>query len=79
TPKMIGAEWDVTADVLLNKDLVRAKQLSESKNAELEAAKARIEHIALHDSLTGLANRRYLDQVLEDYAANARRVGGYAA
>jgi len=79
TPKMIGAEWDVTADVLLNKDLVRAKQLSESKNAELESAKARIEHIALHDSLTGLPNRRYLDQVLEEYAANARRSGGYAA
>ncbi|TKC95854.1 MAG: GGDEF domain-containing protein, partial [Mesorhizobium sp.] len=54
-------------------------QLSESKNAELESAKARIEHIALHDSLTGLPNRRYLDQVLEDYAANARRDGGYAA
>ncbi|PTE12513.1 bifunctional diguanylate cyclase/phosphodiesterase [Mesorhizobium helmanticense] len=79
TPKMIGAEWDVTADVLLNKDLVRAKQLSESKNAELESARARIEHIALHDSLTGLPNRRYLDQVLEDYAASARRSGGHAA
>ncbi|MGO4642403.1 EAL domain-containing protein [Mesorhizobium sp. 2RAF45] len=79
TPKMIGAEWDVTADVLLNSDLVRAKQLSDSKNAELEAAKARIEHIALHDSLTGLPNRRYLDQMLEEYAANARRDGGCAA
>ncbi|MBZ9870475.1 EAL domain-containing protein [Mesorhizobium sp. BR1-1-9] len=73
TPKMIGAEWDVTADVLLNSDLVRARQLSESKNAELEATKARIEHIALHDSLTGLANRRYLDQVLKEYTTNARR------
>ncbi|MBM2712806.1 EAL domain-containing protein [Mesorhizobium caraganae] len=79
TPKMIGAEWDVTADVLLNSDLVRAKQLSESKNAELETVTARIEHIALHDSLTGLPNRRYLDQRLEEYAANARRDGGSAA
>lgn len=77
TPKMIGAEWDVTADVLLNSDLVRAKQLSETKNAELESAKARIEHIALHDSLTGLPNRRYLDQVLKDFVAKARRDCGH--
>lgn len=79
SPRMVGAEWDVTADVLLNTDLVRAKQLTESKNTELESAKARIEHIALHDSLTDLPNRRYLDQVLEDYAAKARLNGGYAA
>ena len=79
SPRMVGAEWDVTADVLLNTDLVRAKQLTESKNTELESAKARIEHIALHDSLTDLPNRRYLDQVLEDYAAKARLSGGYAA
>jgi diguanylate cyclase (GGDEF)-like protein len=79
SPRMVGAEWDVTADVLLNTDLVRAKQLTESKNMELESAKARIEHIALHDSLTDLPNRRYLDQVLEDYAAKARLNGGYAA
>ncbi|MBZ9701701.1 MULTISPECIES: EAL domain-containing protein [unclassified Mesorhizobium] len=77
TPKMIGAEWDVTADVLLNSELIRAKQLSETKNAELESAKARIEHIALHDSLTGLPNRRYLDQVLKEYAAKTTRGCGY--
>lgn len=79
SPRMVGAEWDVTADVLLNTDLVRAKQLTELKNTELEAAKARIEHIALYDSLTDLPNRRYLDQVLEDYAARAKLGGGYAA
>ncbi|WP_281039881.1 diguanylate cyclase, partial [Mesorhizobium sp. M4B.F.Ca.ET.169.01.1.1] len=33
----------------------------------------------MHDSLTDLPNRRYLDQVLEDYAAKARLSGGYAA
>ncbi|TPJ35715.1 EAL domain-containing protein [Mesorhizobium sp. B2-8-3] len=64
TPKMVGAEWDVTSDVLLNENLVRERQLSESKNAELKTAKARIEHVALHDSLTGLPNRRYLDEML---------------
>ena len=79
SPRMVGAEWDVTADVLLNTDLVRAKQLADTKNMELESAKVRIEHIALHDALTDLPNRRYLDQVLEDYAAKARLSGGYAA
>ena len=42
--------------------------LSEARNAELEAAKARIEYNALHDSLTGLPNRRYLDEILASHA-----------
>lgn len=79
SPRMVGAEWDVTSDVVLNTDLVRAKQLAESKNAELEAANARTEHVAMHDSLTDLPNRRYLDQVLDGYAAQARLNGGHAA
>jgi diguanylate cyclase (GGDEF)-like protein len=79
TPKMIGAEWDVTADVRLTRELERAKNLAETRNGELEAAKARIEHNALHDSLTGLPNRRYLDEILEHYAAACARAGGHAA
>jgi diguanylate cyclase (GGDEF)-like protein len=66
TPKLIGAEWDVTSDVLLNETLVRERQLTESKNAELKLAKAHIEYAALHDSLTGLPNRRYLDELLAE-------------
>ncbi|MFC3323639.1 bifunctional diguanylate cyclase/phosphodiesterase [Mesorhizobium cantuariense] len=79
SPRMVGAEWDVTADVSLNNDLVRARQLAESKNTELESAKVQIEHVALHDALTDLPNRRFLDQVLKDYVAKARLNGGYAA
>ena len=44
--------------------------LTEARNRELEAAKARIEYNALHDSLTGLPNRRYLDEVLERHAVD---------
>ncbi|MFA6157588.1 EAL domain-containing protein [Mesorhizobium sp.] len=66
TPKLIGAEWDVTSDVLLNETLRRERQLTESKNAELNLAKAHIEYAALHDSLTGLPNRRYLDELLAE-------------
>ncbi len=54
-----------------NDDLRRVKNLTEARNAELLVAKARIEHTALHDSLTGLPNRRYLDQMLENTAQAA--------
>ena len=68
SPKMIGAEWDVTDDVALNQDLEKARVLAESRSAELESAKARIEFNALHDSLTGLPNRRFLDERLAQMA-----------
>lgn len=78
--KMIGANWDVTGDVVLHRELERAKTLAEARNAELEAAKARIEHIALHDYLTDLPNRRYLDQMLDRLAADCDERGqGLAA
>lgn len=69
TSKIVGVNWDVSADVALNDDLRRVKNLTEARNAELLVAKARIEHTAMHDSLTGLPNRRFLDQKLELRAA----------
>lgn len=62
--RIIGLNWDVTADVELQRSLQDAKFAIEQRNTQLEEAKARIEHMALHDSLTGLPNRRYFDQVL---------------
>jgi diguanylate cyclase (GGDEF)-like protein/PAS domain S-box-containing protein len=62
--KMVGANWDVTSDVTLHQELQRAKTLAEARNHELEAARSRIEHNAMHDYLTGLPNRRYLDDML---------------
>ncbi len=63
--KIVGIAFDVTADVLLSEQLKNAKNEAEAKNAELEQAKTRIEHNALHDPLTGLANRRKLDHELD--------------
>ena len=45
--------------------LKSSMQLSEKRNKDLEEAKSKIEHDSLHDALTGLANRRYLDQMLK--------------
>ena len=77
--KVVGINWDVTRDVELNEDLRRAKQQAEARNGELEAARIRIEHNALHDSLTGLPNRRYLDEVLKRHAADGYHGSGSIA
>lgn len=63
--KLIGTAFDVTADALRTSELKAAKEEADAKNAELELAKSRIEHNALHDPLTMLANRRKLDLELD--------------
>jgi diguanylate cyclase (GGDEF)-like protein len=77
--KMVGVNWDVTADVVLSEKLKRANMLTEARNAELEAAKARIEFNSLHDSLTGLPNRRYLDEMLAAHGERVEASGERAA
>ena len=75
TAKIVGVNWDVTADVALNDSLKEANRLSEARNAALAKAKADIEHNALHDSLTGLPNRRYLDDILQRHATRCAESG----
>lgn len=70
--KLVGVNWDVTEDEARNAALERARRLSDGRNRQLEAAKARIEHNALHDSLTGLPNRRYLDEMLRERQASGK-------
>ncbi len=65
-PSFIGAEWDVTADVLLNRELASQKAIAEARAIALEQSRTRIEHAADHDYLTGLPNRRYFDRRLAE-------------
>ena len=74
--KVIGVAWDVTSDVALTEDLQRSKALTEARNADLEAARARIEYNALHDFLTRLPNRMYMDRALEENARRCATTGG---
>ncbi|MBP1857532.1 putative bifunctional diguanylate cyclase/phosphodiesterase [Rhizobium herbae] len=67
----IGAEWDVTADVLLNRELQRQKAIAEARAVALEASTRRIEYAAEHDYLTGLPNRRFFDRHLAELAEHA--------
>lgn len=77
--KVMGVNWDVTAEVLRNEDLRSANALTEARNAELEAVRVRIEYNALHDSLTGLPNRRFLDETLRRHAELGYRDSGTIA
>jgi diguanylate cyclase (GGDEF)-like protein/PAS domain S-box-containing protein len=75
-PKMLGVNWDVTEEVEAKRDLERARELAEARNVELEATKQAIEFNAMHDALTGLPNRRYLDRYLDERAKSAAETGG---
>lgn len=61
---IIGVNQDVSADVALRQKLKTTNDELGARNAEVEAAKERIEFNALHDQLTGLPNRRYLEEAL---------------
>ena len=78
-PRIVGVNWDATPDAKLSEALLRAKTQAEAKNFELETAKARIEHNAMHDPLTGLPNRRYLDDILDMHTKRSARNGGYVS
>ncbi len=52
-PRFMGVDIDITDDV--------------RKTEELEAARAAMEHDSRHDALTGLANRRKLDEVYRGF------------
>jgi diguanylate cyclase (GGDEF)-like protein/PAS domain S-box-containing protein len=70
--KLVGANWDITDDMLLRRELENATRLAVARSAALEAARKEIEHSALHDYLTDLPNRRYLDRTLRDKSERAQ-------
>ena len=70
--RIVGANWNVTEDVQLQQALRDAHAHAEVQNRRLAEVSKTLEHQSLHDSLTGLPNRRYLDRYLEQPDPGAR-------
>ncbi len=71
-----SAARDITARIEQTAALERARVLAETRAEQLELARRHIEHTALHDPLTGLPNRRYLDDTLRRAAQKTVQDGG---
>ncbi|WP_413711706.1 diguanylate cyclase domain-containing protein [Rhizobium sp. Rhizsp82] len=70
---MVGANWDITNDVAVQEDLRASALQVRAQNDRLEAAHFEMERLMLHDALTNLPNRRYLDRFLASPENRGRR------
>lgn len=71
----IAIKQDVTAQHRAQEELVRAHTDLAARVAEIEALNRQLRDQALRDPLTGLLNRRYLEESLPREAARAARSG----
>jgi diguanylate cyclase (GGDEF)-like protein/PAS domain S-box-containing protein len=71
TTALTGPDGEVTHMVGTGIDVTDARQVE----AERAAAEVRLRHMAEHDALTGLFNRRRFEQELDRHIAHGRRYG----
>ena len=64
---------------LVHKEVNQLNDIIRNEKIELESVYDRLEHMANHDSLTGLANRRLLIELLDKYIPLAERNDGKLA
>ena len=68
-----GIQTDITERKRVEDALRNANTLLENRVAEIEALQAKLSEQAMRDYLTGLFNRRYLDETMEREIARATR------
>jgi len=66
--RAVGVNWDVSSEINLQDSLEQANRSLRQRNSDLQDATDKVEFLALHDPLTELPNRRYLDRVLATHA-----------
>ncbi|ODT20144.1 MAG: hypothetical protein ABS35_20340 [Kaistia sp. SCN 65-12] len=69
--KLLGVNWNVTGDVKAQEELQHAVAEAEARAYALEQARETIRQIAVRDELTGVLNRRGLNDQLEAWDKGA--------
>ena len=69
-PSLIGVNWDVTEDLQQAFLLEKSNQIAGQRLAQLAIAQKELERLSRTDPLTGLPNRRALDEHLQRVAPN---------
>lgn len=73
--RMIGTHTDITSRKVAEVAMSRANLKLHSQIDEIRILQTRLAEQAVRDPMTGLYNRRYLDETLEREVARARREG----
>ncbi len=74
---LVGAIRDITERKRVEDDLRRTTVELSRSNAELQTAQHRLHRLAYYDSLTGLPNRKYFYESLEQFLHWAEQEGQY--
>lgn len=74
--KLLGVNWNVTSDVTIQEELQTAAAEAEARAIALEAARETIRQLAVRDELTGLLNRRGLNEQLDAWHDGQVRFSG---
>ncbi|MTI42075.1 PAS domain S-box protein, partial [Roseibium hamelinense] len=69
---IVGVITDISDLKKREKELEDAHRVAEEQNQILTETKSQAEYDSLHDALTGLPNRRYLDQTLHEWHEGTR-------